>query len=157
MSLQEATGKHANHDMLAAYRPTWILGLAMMHPQSSDPDRLSQAIPHVTARYAGTLGPMSLDRNVDLAASSFDVWSIRDGEWVLVGVVEQEPAPPKNAYYSCVGSLYNTRLSILSNICIIPPLLSMVTSNRRSFPSAMVARRSFSNTISVYNSLPSLG
>lgn len=86
-ALEAAAGRPANHDMLAAYESAWVLGLTMMHAQSSDPGRLAEAIPHVAARYAGTMGPMILDANGDLAADSFEVWQVRGGEWTLAGVM----------------------------------------------------------------------
>ena len=86
-SLTETTGKVANHDMLAAYESAWILGLAIQHAQSMDPDRLRDAIPYVAQRHFGTLGPMVLDANGDLSPFSTEVWSIHDGQWVLVGVM----------------------------------------------------------------------
>lgn len=87
-ALAEAAGRPTNHDMLAAYESAWILGLAMEHTQSSDPGRLAGAIPHVADRYAGTLGPMTMDPNGDLAADAFEVWSVRGGEWTLMGIME---------------------------------------------------------------------
>ncbi len=87
-ALSEAAGRPANHDMLAAYESAWILGLAMAHTQSSDPGRLAGAIPYVADRYAGTLGPMAMDPNGDLAADAFEVWSVRGGEWTLMGIME---------------------------------------------------------------------
>jgi ABC-type branched-subunit amino acid transport system substrate-binding protein len=87
-ALAEAAGRPTNHDMLAAYESAWILGLAMERTQSSDPGRLAEAIPYVADRYAGTLGPMTMDPNGDLAADAFEVWSVRDGAWALMGVME---------------------------------------------------------------------
>ena len=86
-SLTEATGKVATHDMLAAYESAWILGLAIQHSQSMDPERLREAIPYVAQRHFGTLGPMVLDENGDLSPSGIEVWSVHDGEWVRVGVM----------------------------------------------------------------------
>lgn len=86
-SLTETTGKVANHDMLAAYESAWILGLAIQHSQSMDPDRLRDAIPYVAERHFGTLGPMVLDANGDLSPLGMEVWSVHDGQWILVGVM----------------------------------------------------------------------
>ena len=86
-SLTETTGRVANHDMLAAYESAWVLGLAIQHTQSMDPDRLRDAIPYVSQKHFGTLGPMILDANGDLHPFSTEVWSMHDGQWVLVGVM----------------------------------------------------------------------
>ena len=86
--LEAVTGRPANHDMLAAYESAWILGLAMAHAQTSDPERLAGTMPHVAERHTGSLGPMTLDHNGDLAADSFEVWQVRSGEWTLAGVME---------------------------------------------------------------------
>ena len=86
-NLTEATGRVATHDMLAAYESAWILGLAIQHSQSTDPERLRDAIPYVAQRHFGTLGPMVLDANGDLSPSGIEVWSVHDGEWVRVGVM----------------------------------------------------------------------
>lgn len=87
-ALAEAAGRSTNHDMLAAYESAWILGLAMEHAQSSDPGRLADVLPYVAGRYAGTLGPMTMDPNGDLAADTFEVWSVRGGAWTLIGIME---------------------------------------------------------------------
>ena len=42
--MEADAGRPANHDMLAAYESVWVLGLAMMHTQSSDPGRLAETI-----------------------------------------------------------------------------------------------------------------
>lgn len=86
-SLTEATGKIVTHDILAAYESAWILGLAIQHSQSMDPERLREAIPYVAQRHFGTLGPMVLDLNGDLSPSGIEVWSVHDGEWVRVGIM----------------------------------------------------------------------
>ena len=86
-ALAEATGRVAIHDMLAAYESAWIIGLAIQHAQSTDPDRLREAIPHVAPRHQGTLGQMMLDHNGDLIVPAIEVWSVHDGQWVLAGVM----------------------------------------------------------------------
>ena len=86
-ALAEATGRVATHDMLAAYESAWIMGLAIQQTQSTDPDRLREAIPHVALRHQGTLGQMMLDSNGDLLVPAVEVWSIHDGKWVLAGVM----------------------------------------------------------------------
>lgn len=86
--LTASTGKVANHDMLASYESAWILGLAIQHTQSMDSDRLADAIPRVAQWHSGTLGPMLLDSNGDLASTSFEVWSVHDGQWVLAGIMD---------------------------------------------------------------------
>lgn len=87
-ALTDATGKVATHDMLASYESAWVLGLAMLHSQSANPDILREAIPHVAERYDGTLGRMTLDANGSLVVTSLEVWSVHDNRWVLVGVME---------------------------------------------------------------------
>lgn len=86
--LTDTTGKTATHDMLAAYESAWIMGLAIQHTQSMDPERLADAIPRVAQWHSGTLGPMLLDSNGDLVSTTFEVWSIHNGQWVLAGVME---------------------------------------------------------------------
>ena len=86
--LTTITGKTANHDMLAAYESAWIMGLAIQHTQSMDPERLADAIPRVAQWHFGTLGPMMLDSNGDLASATFEVWSVHDGQWVLAGIIQ---------------------------------------------------------------------
>ena len=86
-ALAEATDKATTHDMLAAYESAWIMGLAIQHTQSTDPDRLREAIPHVALRHQGTLGQMALDPNGDLLAPAVKVWSVHDNEWVLAGTM----------------------------------------------------------------------
>lgn len=85
--LAEIAGRPATHDILAAYESAWIMGLAMQHTQSTDSQRLAEAIPHVAQRYSGTLGPMQMDTNGDLLGGSLEVWSVHDGQWTLAGIM----------------------------------------------------------------------
>lgn len=87
--LTTLTGKTATHDMLASYESAWILGLAMQYTQSTDPQRLSEAIPYIAERYSGTLGVMRMDSNGDLIGGSLEVWSVHDGSWTLVGTMKK--------------------------------------------------------------------
>lgn len=83
--LGEIAGKVTNHDMLASYESAWLLGLSILYSYSTDPDVLEDVIPYVATRYTGTMGPMTLDENGDLAASSFEAWTVRDGKWTMTG------------------------------------------------------------------------
>lgn len=86
--LTASANKVTTHDMLAAYESAWILGLAMQYTQSTDPQRLSEAIPYVAERYSGTLGIMRMDSNGDVIGGSLEVWSIHDDNWIRVGIME---------------------------------------------------------------------
>ena len=57
-----------------------------MHARISDPGRLAVVMPCV-ARYSGTMGPTMLDAGGDLAADTLEVWRVRDGGWILAGVM----------------------------------------------------------------------
>lgn len=88
--LTSSTGMITTHDMLAAYESAWILGLAMQYTQSTDAQRLSEAIPYIAARYSGTLGVMRMDSNGDVLGGSLEVWSVHNGNWTLAGTMKRE-------------------------------------------------------------------
>ena len=88
--LASSTGMITTHDMLAAYESAWILGLAMQYTQSTDAQRLSEAIPYIAERYSGTLGLMRMDSNGDVLGGSLEVWSVHNGNWTLAGTMKRE-------------------------------------------------------------------
>ena len=85
--IKAVIGRAVSHDMLAAYESAWILGLAIQHSQSTDAYRVAEAIPRVAQSHLGVFGPIALDMNGDLAPESYEVWSVVDGQWSLVGIM----------------------------------------------------------------------
>ena len=67
----------------SAYDSVWLLGYAIHVTQSTDADILKMVIPLVAERMEGSFGSLRLTDVGDVASESYEVWTVRDGEWVL--------------------------------------------------------------------------
>ena len=83
--LVQQLGKTPNTYAFSAYDIIWILGLAMIDANSNDVNDLTPIIPDVSSNYNGAVGNTKLNEAGDLDTSNYDVWGIRNGEWVTVG------------------------------------------------------------------------
>ena len=68
----------------AAYDSVWLLGMAILHTQSTDTGALTEAIPQVAAQMLGASGNLTLTEYGDLATAKFEVWQVADGDWIRV-------------------------------------------------------------------------
>ena len=60
----------------------WLLGYAIHVTQSTDADTLRMVIPLVAERMEGSFGSLRLTDVGDVASEYYEVWAVRDGEWV---------------------------------------------------------------------------
>ena len=68
----------------AAYDSIWLLGTTILQTQSTDPDTLTAAIPHVASHMLGASGDLTLTEYGDLATANFEVWQVADGAWARI-------------------------------------------------------------------------
>ena len=74
----------------AAYDAVWLLGMTILQTQSTDSTTLIEAIPAVALHTIGASGHLELSHGGDLANAAFEIWGVRDGQWVKLG--EYTPA-----------------------------------------------------------------
>lgn len=67
----------------SAYDAIWLLGYAIHMTQSTDPDVLKSAIPLIAERMTGSFGYLRLNDAGDVATESYEIWSVRDSQWVM--------------------------------------------------------------------------
>ena len=87
--LTETLGKTPNTFVHSSYDVVWIIGLAMLETQSSDVNVIKDAIPGIAENYSGAIGSTKLNAAGDLAQANYEVWGIRNAEWVLLGQYTQ--------------------------------------------------------------------
>ena len=83
--LTETLGVDPNTFVHSSYDAVWIIGLAMLETQSTDVSTIKAAIPRIAENYSGAIGPTKLNEAGDLAQADYEVWGIRNAEWVLLG------------------------------------------------------------------------
>ena len=66
----------------SAYDSVWLLGYAIHVTQSTDADILKAVIPLVAERMEGSFGSLRLTDAGDVASEYYEVWAVRDGEWI---------------------------------------------------------------------------
>lgn len=65
-----------------AYDAVWVLGLAILDAQSSDPADVIQHIKPAAMRHVGAIGSTELNDNGDLASGIYQAWLFsEDGQW----------------------------------------------------------------------------
>ena len=72
-----------------AYDSVWLLGLTILHAQTTDASILTEILPMVARHSYGAVGHLELNEGGDLANSAFEVWTIINGEWVQNGTYDQ--------------------------------------------------------------------
>ena len=71
------------------YDSLLVLANTMLATQSSDPDTLMQALPHVATRTFGAVNHDSLNENGDLASADYGIWQVIDNRWTHTGTYIQ--------------------------------------------------------------------
>ena len=69
-----------------AFDAVWLVGLTMLHTQSSDADVIKNNIIQVAQDYDGIIGNADLNEAGDLMDADFDIWIISDAKWVKAGM-----------------------------------------------------------------------
>ena len=72
------------------YDSVWVLGKTILETDSIDPLTVRDAITDVASRHTGTIGTMNLNELGDFATPSYDLWSIRDGQWYVSGYFDAD-------------------------------------------------------------------
>ncbi len=84
--LTESLGAVPNTFVHSSYDVVWLIGLAMLETQSTDVSMIKAAFPKIAENYSGSIGSTKLNEAGDLAQGNYEVWGIRGGEWILLGV-----------------------------------------------------------------------
>ena len=87
--LTTTLGRVPNTFVHSSYDAVWIIGLAMLQTESTDVTKIKQIIPDVAGNYYGAIGSTRLNDAGDLAVADYEVWGIRNGDWVLIGKYTQ--------------------------------------------------------------------
>ncbi len=87
--LTETLGTDPNTFVHSSYDAVWIIGLAMLETQSTDVSTIKAKIPEIAEKYSGAIGPTKLNEAGDLAQADYEIWGIRNAEWVLLGKYTQ--------------------------------------------------------------------
>jgi len=61
----------------------------MLETQSTDVSTIKAIFPEIAENYSGAIGSTKLNEAGDLAQANYEVWGIRNGEWVLLGQYTQ--------------------------------------------------------------------
>lgn len=72
----------------SSYDAAWVMALAI-DEAGTDPAAVREAIPRAAASYVGALGDIRLNEAGDLTGASYQVISIVDGAWEVVGTHEE--------------------------------------------------------------------
>jgi len=83
--LTEQLGRTPNTFVHPSYDVVWVVGLSILETQSTDVSKIKSVFSDVAEHYYGAIGPTILNEAGDLAQADYEVWGIRDGEWVLLG------------------------------------------------------------------------
>ena len=85
--LTEQFGDDPNSFVYSSYDMVWILGEAMLQADSPEAYKIKLELDRVLEEYnyKGTLGPITLNNNGDLKQADYDIWGLRDGQWVKLG------------------------------------------------------------------------
>ena len=83
--LVQQLGRTPNTYAFSAYDIVWILGLAMIEANSDNAGDLTPIIRDIASNYNGAIGNTKLNESGDLDRSNYDIWGIRNNQWVIVG------------------------------------------------------------------------
>jgi branched-chain amino acid transport system substrate-binding protein len=87
--LTEELGRVPNTFVHSSYDAVWLIGLTMLQTESTDVSKIKEVFPDIAKNYYGSIGSTRLNDAGDLAQADYEIWGIRDGEWVLVGKYTQ--------------------------------------------------------------------
>lgn len=83
--MESNLGRIPNAYAFSTYDSVWIIGLAILQSQSSDMHAIKEAVPIIAATHIGVIGSTKLNLAGDLDNSNYELWSIKDSEWTMVG------------------------------------------------------------------------
>lgn len=83
--IMEELGRIPNVYAYSAYDAVWLAGLTIEATQTTDTAIIQDNIISVAENHVGAVGSTKLTEQGDLAASDYDIWTIQDDQWVIVG------------------------------------------------------------------------
>jgi branched-chain amino acid transport system substrate-binding protein len=83
--IYDTVGRHPNTYAFSSYDAVWLIGLSILDTQSVDPLAIRGAIPEIASGYNGAIGSTKLNEAGDLDSADYEIWGIRNGEWVTLG------------------------------------------------------------------------
>jgi len=81
----ETLGRTPSTYVHSSYDAVWLVGLAMMETQSSEVADIKRVLPAIAGEYSGAIGDTTLNAAGDLARTDYEIWGIRDAQWVRLG------------------------------------------------------------------------
>jgi len=84
----EELGRIPNSYAYSSYDAVYIAGLSILQSQNTD-NTIKGMIPLVAANYSGAIGSTKLNAAGDLAQADYEIWGIRNGDWVSLGQYTQ--------------------------------------------------------------------
>ena len=88
--LTEKLGRDPSTFAYSSYDAVWIIGLAMLESNSTEASIIKAKIPEIAENHKGAIGLTKLNSAGDLEQADYDIWGIRNGEWILLGKYVQE-------------------------------------------------------------------
>ncbi len=88
--LTKKLGRDPSTFAYSSYDAAWIIGLAILESNSTDTLVVKAKIPEIAENYNGAIGSTKLNSAGDLEQADYDIWGIRNGEWILLGKYIQE-------------------------------------------------------------------
>ena len=83
--IMEEFGRIPNVYAYSAYDAVWLAGLTIDAMQTDDTAIIQENIISVAENHVGAVGSTKLTEQGDLAASDYDIWTIQDEQWLIVG------------------------------------------------------------------------
>lgn len=87
--IREEYNRESSTYSYSAYDSVWLLGITILHAQTTDASVLTEILPMVARHSYGAVGHLELNEGGDLASSAYEVWTIINGEWVQNGTYDQ--------------------------------------------------------------------
>ena len=88
--MQAELGRIPNAYAFSTYDSVWIIGLAILQTQDTDMQTIKEIIPSIAEKYSGVIGSTKLNKAGDLDNSNYELWSIQNGQWVMVGKYDSD-------------------------------------------------------------------
>ena len=81
----DTIGKEPSSYAYSAYDSVWAVGLSMLEVQSTDISKIKEVFFDITNGHNGAIGKIQLNEAGDLANADYEIWGIRDGDWIKLG------------------------------------------------------------------------
>ena len=81
--VMDKLGRIPNSYTFSSYDAVWLAGLSILEAGNTDVADLKAALPAVASEYSGAIGSTTLNEAGDLATADYEIWTIRDGQWLV--------------------------------------------------------------------------